>query len=205
MIKKLFLAFVLNTSGVGSASAQYEIWDVLVGGKVGGSAGMLTKRTCDPLWGPYGGVYAEMYLNKWLSMSLEVAAAHKGADNVKTRVDDGYAYYQYRMDYINTSYLFNVHMFRQHLSLYTGLSLGRAFNAKAMRNNHSVDIMDYVHKGEFTVPVGVELTIGKHITLDGRWHWSPLKISDSERATRAFGASRHQFFSVTLGYKTQVF
>ena len=188
---------------------HYDIWDVLAGVKAGAGVGFLTKNTCDPLIMPYASVYAEMYLNKTISMSLEVAGACKGADNVRTPfvAEDGTVgnrLYQYRIWYVNTSYLFNVHVFR-HLSLYTGLTLGRAVNAKAQRDGISRDMLDYIHKGEFSVPVGMELTLGKHVTVDARWHWSPLKLSDSEAATRAFGAARNQFFSATLGYKFQVF
>lgn len=209
-MKKYFLAIALTIACVNNVAAQkgyqYDIWDVLVGGKVGGSAGVLTKQTCDPLWGPFGSIEAEMYLNKKLSMSLEVSASHKGADNVYTLEGEGqHGYYQYRMDYISTSYLFSYHMLRQHLSLYTGLTLGRIFNAKSMTNSRSLDIMDEVHKGDFSVPVGVEWTIGKHFTIDGRWHWSPRWVAKTQKARDILGKSRHQFVSLTVGYKVQVF
>ena len=209
-MKKLILALALLLGGLNSVQAQkyldyYDVWDVLVGGKLGGSAGLLTKESCDPLWGPFGSIEAEMYLNPKISMSLEMSAAHKGADNVFTREPGGYAYYQYRMDYINTSYLINYHLFRQHVSLYTGLTLGRMFNAKSMKNSRSIDIMDEVHKGDFSVPVGIEWTIGKHFTIDGRWHWSPRWVAKTQKAKDILHRSRHQFFSLTVGYKVQVF
>ena len=118
-MKKLILALTLLLGGLNSVQAQkyldyYDVWDVLVGGKLGGSAGLLSKQSCDPLWGPFGSIEAEMYLNPKISMSLEMSAAHKGAGNVFTRErNGGSAYYQYRMDYINTSYLINYHMFRK--------------------------------------------------------------------------------------------
>lgn len=209
-MKKILLAIALTIACVNNVAAQkgyqYDIWDVLVGGKVGGSAGVLTKQTCDPLWGPFGSIEADMFLNKHLSMSLEVSASHKGADNVYTREGEGqYGYYQYRMDYISTSYLFNYHFLRQHLNLYTGLTLGRIFNAKSMNNSHSIDIMDEVHKGDFSVPVGLEWTLGKHFTIDGRWHWSPRWVAKTQKARDILGKSRHQFVSLTIGYKVQVF
>ena len=107
-MKKLILAFALLMAGISTTEAQkrydyYDVWDVMVGGKVGGSAGLLTKQPCDPLWGPFGSIEAEMYLSKKFSMTLEMSAAHKGADNVFTRESGNtHAYYQYRMDYINT-------------------------------------------------------------------------------------------------------
>ena len=210
-MKKLILAFALLMAGISTTEAQkrydyYDVWDVMVGGKVGGSAGLLTKQPCDPLWGPFGSIEAEMYLSKKFSMTLEISAAHKGADNVFTRESGNtHAYYQYRMDYINTSYIINYHMFRQHVSLYTGLTLGRLVNAKSMKNGQSIDIMDEVHKGDFSVPVGIEWTLGKHFTIDGRWHWSPRWVAKTQKAKNILGKSRHQFFSVTLGYKVQVF
>ena len=88
-MKKLILALALLLGGLNSVQAQkyldyYDVWDVLVGGKLGGSAGLLSKQSCDPLWGPFGSIEAEMYLNPKISMSLEMSAAHKGADNVFT-------------------------------------------------------------------------------------------------------------------------
>ncbi len=209
-MKKLFLVFCLFIIGVNGVQAQrnydyYDVWDVLVGGKVGGSMGLLTKQPCDPLWGPYGSIEAEMYLNKKLSMTLEMSAAHKGGDNVFTPEGSSFSYYQYRMDYLNTSYIINYHFIRQHVSVYTGLTLGRLINAKSMKNSKSVDIMDEVHKGDFSVPVGIEWTIGKHFTIDGRWHWSPRWIAKTQKAKDILHKSRHQFFSLTVGYKMQVF
>lgn len=210
-MKKLILAFALLMAGISTTEAQkrydyYDVWDVMVGGKVGGSAGLLTKQPCDPLWGPFGSIEAEMYLSKKFSMTLEMSAAHKGADNVFTRESGNtHAYYQYRMDYINISYLFNYHFARQHLSLYTGFSMGVLANAKSMKNGISTDIKKELHRGDFSVPVGIEWTIGKHFTIDGRWHWSPRWVAKSQKAKNILGKSRHQFFSVTLGYKVQVF
>ena len=145
-MKKLILAFALLMAGISTTEAQkrydyYDVWDVMVGGKVGGSAGLLTKQTCDPLWGPFGSIEAEMYLSKKFSMTLEMSAAHKGADNVFTRESGNtHAYYQYRMDYINISYLLNYRFARQHLSLYTGISFGVLANAKSMKNGISTYI-----------------------------------------------------------------
>lgn len=210
-MKKLILAFALLMAGISTTEAQkrydyYDVWDVMVGGKVGGSAGLLTKQPCDPLWGPFGSIEAEMYLSKKFSMTLEMSAAHKGADNVFTRESGNtHAYYQYRMDYINISYLLNYRFARQHLSLYTGISFGVLANAKSMKNGISTDIKKELHRGDFSVPVGIEWTIGKHFTIDGRWHWSPRWVAKSQKAKNILGKSRHQFFSVTLGYKVQVF
>ena len=187
-MKKLILAFALLMAGISTTEAQkrydyYDVWDVMVGGKVGGSAGLLTKQPCDPLWGPFGSIEAEMYLSKKLSMTLEMSAAHKGADNVFTRESGNtHAYYQYRMDYINTSYIINYHLFRQHVSLYTGLTLGRLVNAKSMKNGQSIDIMDEVHKGDFSVPVGIEWTIGKQGAKGKEYPWqvaSPVLLRDT--------------------------
>lgn len=210
-MKKLILAFALLMAGISTTEAQkrydyYDVWDVMVGGKVGGSAGLLTKQPCDPLWGPFGSIEAEMYLSKKFSMTLEMSAAHKGADNVFTREEGNtHAYYQYRMDYINISYLLNYRFARQHLSLYTGISFGVLANAKSMKNGISTDIKKELHRGDFSVPVGIEWTLGKHFTIDGRWHWSPRWVAKSQKAKNILGKSRHQFFSVTLGYKVQVF
>ena len=210
-MKKLILAFALLMAGISTTEAQkrydyYDVWDVMVGGKVGGSAGLLTKQPCDPLWGPFGSIEAEMYLSKKFSMTLEMSAAHKGADNVFTRESGNtHAYYQYRMDYINISYLLNYRFARQHLSLYTGISFGVLANAKSMKNGISIDIKKELHRGDYSVPVGIEWTIGKHFTIDGRWHWSPRWVAKSQKAKNILGKSRHQFFSVTVGYKVQVF
>ena len=210
-MKKLILAFALLMAGISTTEAQkrydyYDVWDVMVGGKVGGSAGLLTKQPCDPLWGPFGSIEAEMYLSKKFSMTLEMSAAHKGADNVFTRESGNtHAYYQYRMDYINISYLLNYRFARQHLSLYTGISFGVLANAKSMKNGISTDIKKELHRGDYSVPVGIEWTIGKHFTIDGRWHWSPRWVAKTQKAKNILGKSRHQFFSVTLGYKVQVF
>ena len=213
-MKKILMLLMLLSGCLSTAFAQknyeYDVLDLLIGGKAGASAGFLTKQNSNPLFGPYGGLYAELYLNKRISMSLELAAAHKGADDIKTSLEDGgHTNYQYRMDYINTSYLFNYH-FTKSLALYTGLTVGRLVNAKRMvctanEPHVSKDVFDDFHKGDFNIPVGLECTIGNHFTIDGRWHWSPRWIAKTKECKDVLGKSRHQFFSVTVGYKVQVF
>ena len=206
-MKKILMAIALMVAGVNGATAQsnyeYDIWDVIVGGKVGASATTLTKLNADFQFFPTAAAYAEMYLNKKMSMSLEVSYAHRGGKSIYAKNVPENGPYTYNMHYINTSYLFKYFPVKR-LGVYSGLTLGRMFAAKA-KKDHTNDIMDELHKGDFSVPVGLEYTIGEHFTVDARWNWSPRWIAKTNKAKLILGKTRNQAFMLTVGYKLQVF
>ena len=209
------LSFAVNTAHAQLREEPYDYMDLVVGGKIGASAATLTKLGGDYKLFPYGSFYAELYLSQKISMALEVSYSRKGTNNVIVQGEQipeewreefshwGEEYpYNYHIDYLNTSYLFKFHPVPI-INVYTGLCLGRMLSANATFADKDVNIRSIVHSGDFSVPVGAEILIGKHLTIDGRWNWSPRGISKGDEAKRLLGKPCNNFFSVTVGYKFQ--
>ena len=197
MRRILFILGFVIASVCPSMAQQYDTMDLLVGGKLGAGMSNMTSVDADVQVFPYAGIYGELYVGKNMSMSLEVAYAHKGANNVNNVAD-------YNIHYINTSYLFKYFPVKN-LGIYTGLSLGRQIGARMKAQGSSVSISDDVKRGDFSIPVGLEYTFGRNWTVDARWHWSPGKIAKSDAQKTILGNAHNQLISLTVGYKFLVF
>lgn len=205
-MKRLILAITLVFAGLSSMSAQrkynYEVWDVVVGGKLGVGTSTFTSVDADRQVFPYGSIYGELYVGNTTTMSLEVAYAHKGGNNVAGAPEGGT--YDFNLNYINLSYIVK-YLPTKNLGVYAGLSMGRMFDAKAKTAGKSTDIMDDLKKGDFSFPLGVEYTIARNWTVDLRYHFSPSTIAKSNGAKSVLGKAHNQLISLTVGYKIQVF
>lgn len=218
-MKKIFLAVIMAFCGINYATAQnyltkydyeyyhqkpyqYDYMDVLLYGKAGGSAAMLTKQGGDILWGPAGGFGVELYFRQYFSMAFEAFFSHKGGTGIH---HDGYdTSYEYRLDYLTTSYLAK-YFVTKNVAVYTGLGFSTLLNAKSETMGHSSNIKDDLHGSEFILPVGAELLLKNHFTVDLRWNWSPRALASSNKAKSILGKSRNQYLALTVGYKFQVF
>lgn len=226
----VLFSFTINTTVQAQLKEEaYDLWDLLIGGKVGASASTLTKTGGDVKIWPTASIYTEVFVNPHFSMTFEAGYSRKGANNVivdewklteearqryaeqGTEVLLGPAHpYTYNLDYMTTSYLLKYYIKQDvdvpvQLAFYTGLSFGTLVNAKAKVDDISRDIKKHLHGGDFSVPLGVEVLFGRNLTIDGRWNWSPRRIADSEMAETLLGPARNQHFSLTLGYKFLVF
>lgn len=226
----VLLSFTINTTVQAQLKEEaYDLWDLLLGGRVGASASTLTKTGGDIKFWPTASVFTEVFVNPHLSMTFEASYVRKGANNViaeEWRITDEarqrYAEegveillgpnnpYTYNFDYINTTYLLKYYIKQDvdvpvQLAFYTGLSFGTLVSAKSKVQDINRDIKKHLHGGDFSLPVGVEVVLGRKFTIDGRWNWSPRKISKSEMSEALLGKARNQSFAVTLGYKFLVF
>lgn len=228
----VLFSFTINTTVQAQLKEEaYDLWDLLIGGKVGASASTLTKTGGDVKIWPTVGIYTEVFVNPHFSMTFEAAYSRKGANNVivdewkfgnlpeedrqlyQEQVPYGSAHpYTFNLDYMITSYLLKYYIKQDvdvpvQLAFYTGLSFGTLVNARAKVDDTSHNIKKHLHGGDFSVPLGVEVLLGRNFTIDGRWNWSPRKIAnnDSELGGVLLGPARNQHFSLTLGYKFLVF
>lgn len=226
----VLLSFTINTTIQAQLKEEpYDLWDLLIGGKVGASASTLTKTGGDIKFWPTGSIYTEVFVNPHFSMTFEAGYVRKGANNVivdEWRLPEDarqhYAEqgteillgsnhpYTYNFDYISTTYLLKYYIKQDvdvpvQLAFYTGLSFATLVNAKSKIGDISSDIKSHLHGGDFCVPVGAEVLLGRNFTIDGRWNWSPRRVAKSEKADILLGLARNQSFSLTLGYKFLVF
>ena len=223
----VLLSFTINTTVQAQLREEaYDLWDLLIGGKVGASASTLTKTSGDMKIWPTVGIYTEVFVNPHFSMTFEAGYSRKGANSVivdgwrfpeenrqlyEEQVPYGSAHpYTFNLDYMMTSYFLKYYIKQDvnvpvQLAFYTGLSFGTIVNARAKVDDTSHNIKDKLHGGDFCVPLGVEVLLGRNFTIDGRWNWSPRKLADSELGNVLLGSARNQFFSLTLGYKILVF
>lgn len=210
-MKRLILAITLVFASLSSVTAQskynYEVWDVVVGGKLGVGTSTLTSVDADRQVFPYGSIYGELYVGNTTTMSLEVGYAHKGGNNVAGTAKPGApeaTIYDFNLNYINLSYIVK-YLPTKNLGVYAGLSMGRMVDAKAKTEGESLNIIDDLKKGDFSFPLGVEYTIARNWTVDLRYHLSPSTIAKSEGAKSILGKAHNQLISLTVGYKIQVF
>lgn len=205
-MKRFILAIALVLTSLSSVTAQskynFEVWDVVVGGKLGVGTSTFTSVDADRQLFPYGSIYGELYVGNTTTMSLEVAYAHKGGNNVAGTSGDGS--YDFNLNYINLSYIVK-YLPTKNLGVYAGLSMGRMFDAKAKTEGESTDIKDHLKKGDFSFPLGLEYTINRNWTVDLRYHFSPSTIAKSASAKAVLGKAHNQLISLTVGYKIQVF
>ena len=218
-MKKIFLAVVLAFCGFNYASAQhyqteydyeyyhqkpyeYDYMDVLLYGKAGGSGATITKQGGDIMWGPAGGFGVELYFRTYFSMAFEAFFSHKGGSNIR---HSGYdTNYDYRLDYFTTSYLAK-YFVTKNVAVYSGLGFSTLLNAKSETMGQSSNIKDNLHGAEFVLPVGAELLLNNHFTVDLRWNWSPRPLAKTDKGKSILGKSRNQYLALTVGYKFQVF
>ena len=226
----VLFSFTINTTVQAQLKEEaYDLWDLLLGGRVGASASTLTKTGGDIKIWPTATVFTEVFVNPHLSMTFEASYVRKGANNVivdESRItpearqryqEEGIEIllgpnnpYTYNLDYINTTYLLKYYLKQDvdvpvQVAFYTGLNFGTLVSAKSKVQDISRDIKKHLHGGDFSLPVGVEVVLGRKFTIDGRWNWSPRKISDSEFSEMILGKARNQSFSLTVGYKFLVF
>ena len=226
----VLLSFTINTTVQAQLREEaYDLWDLLIGGKVGASVSTLTKTGGDIKIWPTVGIYTEVFVNPHFSMTFEASYNRKGANNVivdewkipeetrKRYAEEGIEIlagpnhpYTYNLDYISSTYLLKYYLKQDvdvpvQLAFYTGLSFGTLVGAKSKVDDISTNIKKHLHGGDFSIPLGVEVLLGRNLTIDGRWNWAPRRVAKSEMADILLGPARNQFFSLTLGYKILVF
>lgn len=221
MKKILFFAVMLSFAVSTTVQAQlreepYDLWDVLVGGKVGPSISTMTAVGGDMKPWFRGALLTEVFVNPNFSMTFEAAYSRKGAKNIVVDPNmiieeerENYLVgpenpYEYNLDYLDTSYLLK-YSFNQKLGFYAGITFSTMISGRAKVANLNNDIKSELHKGEFSFPIGVELVVAKNFTIDGRWNWAPRRVAKSDKARMLLGKARNQYFSLTFGYKILVF
>lgn len=209
-MKKILVILLLFVTIVTSAQAKrdYDSWDILVGAKVGATYSGLTSLNGDYRFGPYGGMYVEVFFFKNFSMDVEITSTHNGMKNVMHDVGESNASagpYEYRLDYINAAYLFKLYpMKRLNLGVYAGVQMSYLANAKSELDGQSLSIKRRLHKGDCAIPVGLEYSFG-NFTIDARYNFGLIKIAKGESAKRILGDARNSNATLTLGYRFQLF
>ena len=128
----VLLSFTINTTVQAQLKEEaYDLWDLLLGGRVGASASTLTKTGGDIKIWPTATVFTEVFVNPHLSMTFEASYVRKGANNVivdESRItpearqryqEEGIEIllgpnnpYTYNLDYMNTTYLLKYYLNR---------------------------------------------------------------------------------------------
>lgn len=195
-------------------TGEHELWDGFIAPKVGMGISSLPGTGGRPELGFVGGLYVEAFVAKNIGLAMEITYQHQGANrayyasmseqNGQEFLNEGR--YDYNLDYINTSYLIHWYPWpTRPLSLYTGLQTSRLINAKShMRGSTTADIKDELHRGEANIPLGITYEFGQW-ELDARYYISWRKLASSHTAKRILGNARNMMFSVTVGYRIQIF
>ena len=207
-MKRIIMILIAIIVCMSSVNAQknhnYDTMDLLVGGKVGIGASTLTSIDAKYQFFPTAGIFGELFINPSLSMSLELAYAHKGGNDTYAVKAPEYGPYDYHLHYINTSYLVKYYVTKE-LGIYSGLTLGRSVGAKSKFEGKTTDIKDQVRSGDFSIPVGLEYNIGKNFTVDARYHWSTGSLAKTDKAKYILGDAHNSLITLTVGYKILVF
>ena len=203
----LILLLAMTATATVSAADKYERvpWDIFVIPKAGAAGSFMRHSGGEFKIGLTGGVAMQVYFTPKLAFDIELAYLHAGTKNayITWVTEENAGPYDYRLDYINTSYL--LHYYPTHwLSFYTGVTGGKLFNAKSEYRSQIVDIEDELHGSLLTVPVGFSLELGK-VMLDARWNYQLNKLPDSDKAKQILPNSVLNMVQLTVGYKIQVF
>lgn len=213
MKKWLMLAVACLFAQLSAMAQKEELWDIYANGKAGATASTLTGLGGDMRVMPTiaGGVEVRIY--EKTAIGIEVSSTWQGGKDIWHRLQSAESAddagnvaegpYEYRLHYINTSYFYK-HFFTPRLNAYTGFSLTRLIGAKAEAEGLKRNIRSNLHKGDITIPVGVEYEY-RNLTLDARYNWSFRHLAKSERAKAILGDARNSMFMLTLGYKVQIF
>lgn len=224
MKKSLLLVVVFSFAVSTTVQAQskeepYDLWDLLLGVKAGVSVSTLTKVNGDYKFCPTANIYTEVFVNPHFSMTFEAGYSRKGINNVIVTENqiyriaedmrDQYYYgpnhpYTYNLDYINTGYLLKYY-FNQHIGIYSGICFSTMVNAKSTVADVNWNIKKHLHSSDYNIPIGAEIVLGKNFMIDGRWNWSPRKVTNSNHAFMLLGKAHNQTFTLTVGYKTLLF
>lgn len=201
-------------------TGEHSAWDGYVGPKLGLAVSSLPGAGGRPELGLVAGGFIEVFLGKNISLSVEIAYQHLGANNVKhTQMIDlvdkegnvtgqvpDRGKYNYNLDYVNTAYL--VHWYPwpyRPASFYTGMLYSRLGNASARRKGgSSADIDDDLFDGEIRIPIGASYE-WKQWQLDARYFISPRKLASDSKARAILGNARNMAFELTVAYRIQVF
>ncbi len=210
-MRKIIFIFCFVSCFINNVSAQnFDVSDLVVGGKIGASASKFTSVKCDPMFGAYGTAYAEIYIKKGFAMDIELSMIHKGARNIyysSSKFDENKVSlgpYEYRLDFLTTSYLAKYYI-TNNIGLYGGVNASIMFNAKAENNNHSVNIKDQLHRGEIGAAIGVEYVFKNKYTIDARYNFGINKLPKTKLAKDILGNTHVHNISITFGYKFLVF
>lgn len=203
-MKRLSIIIVAALMSIATASAQgYESTDILVGIKAGPTYTTLTGLGGKYKLGGTLGAYLEMYFTDNIVMDLEVAYNMKGSSDVPL-LNSPEKLRNYDLHYLSATYMLK-YSFNRHLGLYGGLNVSVLTYGKIKKDGQTMDLRDHLHQGDFGPVVGAEYVIGDKWTIDGRWMWSPRKIARDDLAYKNIGNTRNQTFTLTLGYKFQIF
>ena len=203
-MKKIVLLIAATFISVAATFAQgYETSDILVGVKGGPSYTTLTGLDGKYKLGGNLAAYIEVFFTDNLTMDIEFAYTMKGSKDVPLLTDYS-KLRDYDLDYFSAIYLLKYY-FNNKVGAYAGLNTAILARGKVKGDGETMDIRDYLHKGDFGPVIGLEYVVNNKWTVDGRWMWSPRTISDSDFARHNIGKARNQTFTVTLGYKFQVF
>lgn len=181
----------------------YESSDIIVGFKAGPVASTLTGLDGKYKFGATAAGYVQIFFLDNLAFDIELAYTQQGTNDAP-RLSVPEEKCDYKLDYLNTNYIVKYY-FKDNMSVYGGLNTGIILRAKAQKGNETRSLRDHIHSGDFGTVVGLEYVIKNKWTVDARWQWNPRKIAETDVLKKEIGNARHQTFSLTVGYKFQVF
>ncbi len=200
------LIVVLNVS-VAAGQNVYKpkkdrmLWDTFVGFKAGAMYANLTSLKGKEMIMPTGGMFAELFVNRSLSVELDMMYSQQGSkETVSLRGSDNGQLYDYKFEYLNMDCLLKGYL-ADWLSFYTGVHMAGAISMK--RNGTKIN-KNELYSGDVAVPVGLSF-VCKNISLDARYYYPLRKVARSAAAKEIMGNAKNMGIVVTLGYRIPVF
>lgn len=185
-----------------SPTGVHMPWDLYAAPKLGLAVSNLTTMDGKVAFGVTGGAYIEVFILPELAIDMELTYSHQGANDVpRTSETTGYREHDFKLDYINSTYLCRWYPIRERpLSIYSGLHMARLVNAKRKVSGKTYNIYDDLRHGDVAIPVGVSYE-WKQWQADVRYNQYFRHIASSQDAKGFLDNTCNTMIDITVAYK----
>lgn len=190
-------------------TGRHEVLDGYIIPKVGLNLSNLTHLDGNPKIGFTGGFGMEVFVHPQVALGLELTYSRQGTTGVYYQPASGeerQGPYEYSLDYFNTTFMARWYPKQSlPLSVYSGLTFSRNFNAKFEGAGEEEELTDgHVRYGEVSIPLGASYEVGQW-EFGLRYNFSFTKLAKSATADRVMGSAKNMKFEATVGYRIAVF
>ena len=190
----------------------HDPFDIYAGPVLGVVASKLTEYDGKFMFAPYIGGIIQTYFNNHIGMSLEFAYTRQGVRDAwanfltQEQMEEEHLSagpYEYRLDYIDTSYKLRYYPIRN-FNIFAGFLFGVHFNAKCELDGVDTNIKKHLHKRMAHVIGGIAYELD-NLIFEGYYGFPLSKLASSSTGRKALHNAREHVILLTVGYRFKVY
>lgn len=183
-------------------TGKHGVLDLIIAPKIGLSANTLSGTTGKIEPGIMAGCYIEIFPLEQLAVDMEIYYGHQGINDVPHHFDElGYGEYDISLNYMNTSYMCRWYPIAEKpLSIYSGLTISNLVSARINGKGIHQGIKGDLHKGDFSIPIGVSYEWGQW-QADIRYNHGLKRIASSPEMKSILGKGTNSSLALSIAYK----